>query len=192
MKNINCLYSNFYRLLTMLYGRKFRALGDNACLFSPMQIDNPKGITICDNVLIAHNAWLMGTASKDMPGLVIRSRSKIGHFCHIVALNSVTIGEDVLIADKVFISDSTHQYEDISLPVLCQPVQFLGTVTVGDGSWIGENVCILGASIGKHCVIASNSVVNKDIPDYCIVAGAPAKVIKKFNASNAQWERVSD
>ena len=66
----------------------------------------------------------------------------------------------------------------------------MSEVTIGEDSWIGENVCICGASIGKHCVIGANSVVTKDIPDYCVAAGIPAKVIKKYNFEKNSWDRI--
>jgi acetyltransferase-like isoleucine patch superfamily enzyme len=61
---------------------------------------------------------------------------------------------------------------------------------IGEGSWLGENVCVIGASIGKHCVIGANSVVTKDIPDYSVAVGIPAKVIKKYNFNKCEWEKI--
>ena len=58
---------------------------------------------------------------------------------------------------------------------------FGGGVSIGDDTWIGTNVVIAGTvEIGKHCVIGANSVVTHDIPDYSVVAGCPAKVIKQI------------
>ena len=71
-----------------------------------------------------------------------------------------------------------------------QPLQ-TKPVSIGDGCWIGEKVCILpGVSIGKKCVIGAASVVVKSIPDYCIAAGNPAKVIKRYNFVSHQWEKT--
>jgi acetyltransferase-like isoleucine patch superfamily enzyme len=78
----------------------------------------------------------------------------------------------------VFISDNDHSYSDLDLPIIQQPIKFKKNVSIGSGSWIGENVCIIGASIGRNCVIGANSVVTKDVPDFSVVAGNPAKVIK--------------
>jgi acetyltransferase-like isoleucine patch superfamily enzyme len=57
---------------------------------------------------------------------------------------------------------------------------------------LGENVCILSASVGKHCVIGANSVVTHDIPDYSVVVGAPARVIKKYNFDTQRWEKIGN
>ena len=97
------------------------------------------------------------------------------------------IEESVLTADRVYISDNIHGYEDVSIPIKNQPIVQKGTVTIGSGSWIGENVSILGASIGKHCVIGANSVVTRNIPDYSVAIGSPARVIKRYDMDNNNW-----
>ena len=71
----------------------------------------------------------------------------------------------------------------------CQKIKQINHVEIGDGTWIGENVCILGVKIGKNCVIGANSVVTKDIPDYSVVVGSPAVIIKKFNITANRWEK---
>ena len=94
-------------------------------------------------------------------------------------------------ADKVYISDNLHNYEDINAPVHSQAIKQLNPVIIGEVSWLGENVCIIGASVGKQSVIGANSVVTKDIPDYCVAVGAPAYIIKRYNFETKQWERTN-
>jgi len=105
-------------------------------------------------------------------------------------MRSVIIGKKVLTADHVFISDHLHNYSDPGTPIMDQPILFKGQVIIGDGAWLGQNVCIIGASVGKNSIIGANSVVTKDIPDYCVAAGIPAKVIKEYNFKTKQWEKV--
>lgn len=170
----------------LVYAIKLGQIGKKTIIFYPLQIDNPKSIIIKNNTFIAHNAWLMGNNCSEA-SLVIGNNVVIGHYFHIVAYEKVEIGDHVLIADKVFISDCTHTYEDISTPIQNQPVRHLKNVSIGDGSWIGENVCIMGAKIGVHCVIGANSVVIHDIPDYCVAVGNPAKVIKYYDSLKGLW-----
>lgn len=66
-----------------------------------------------------------------------------------------------------------------------QPIIQKGTVEIGEGSWIGENVCIIGAHIGRHCVIGANSIVTKNIPDYSIAVGTPAK---DYDFEKKEWK----
>ena len=101
----------------------------------------------------------------------------------------IIIGKKVLTADKVYISDNLHSYEDVTIPIIDQKIKQINHVEIGDGTWIGENVCILGVKIGKNCVIGANSVVTKDIPDYSVVVGSPAVIIKKFNITANRWEK---
>lgn len=164
-------------------------IGSKSLVYKPMQIDNPKGIRLGNNVTVFDNSWLMG-AHDSKEGLVIDDGTVIGHFAHIIAYKNVYIGKNVLCADKVFISDSTHNYENISLAILEQEISQIKDVVVGDGSWLGENVCVCGASIGMHCVIGANSVVTDDIPDYCVAVGSPAKVIKKYDLEIGKWIKV--
>ena len=99
-------------------------------------------------------------------------------------LIKIHIGKNVLTADKVYISDCIHTYNDINFPVMNQEVISLNEIKIGDHSWLGENVVIIGASVGKHCIIGSNSVVTNDIPDYSVAVGAPARVIKRYDFDN--------
>ena len=84
-----------------------------------------------------------------------------------------------------------HQYDNPNVPIILQPIKQISPVRIGEGSWLGENVCVIGANIGKHCVIGANSVVTHDIPDYSIAVGVPAKVIKKYNFETKVWEKVN-
>mgnify|MGYP001675646852 FL=1 len=76
-------------------------------------------------------------------------------------------------------------------PVSQQPVIFKGDVVIKEGAWIGENVSIIGACIGRNSVVAANSVVTKDIPDYSVCAGVPAKIIKKYCFERNEWISIS-
>lgn len=81
----------------------------------------------------------------------------------------------------MYITDCDHEYRDINVPVIDQGIVQRGQmVSIGEGSYIGINAVIVGnVKIGKHCVIGANSVVTKDVPDYCVAVGSPAKVIKR-------------
>ena len=71
--------------------------------------------------------------------------------------------------------------------ILNQPIRQNGIVEIGEGSWLGHNACVLGASIGKHCVIGANSVVTHDIPDYSVAVGSPAKIIRRYDSTTKTW-----
>lgn len=171
--------------------KKFYHFGSNILFERPLAVYGMEYISVASNTRIASSIWLVAMPANDeLCQLKIGEGTVIGHFNHIFATRSVEIGNYVITADKVYISDNSHSYEDISLPIMKQPLKQLNPVRIGDESWIGENVCIMGASVGKHCVIGANSVVTHDIPDYSIAVGMPAKVIKKYDVSKKRWIRV--
>lgn len=97
----------------------------------------------------------------------------IGHYNEIYATQSITLENNVLTADRVYISDNLHGYDDPYVPVKHQAIQQCHAVCIGEGSWLGVNVSVIGSNIGKHCVIGANAVVTHDIPDYCVAVGIP-------------------
>ena len=108
--------------------------------------------------------------------------SEIGERCRISIANSLEIGEKVLLSPNVYITDCDHEYHDEAVAVIDQGIVQKGQkVSIGEGSYIGINAVIVGnVKIGKHCVIGANSVVTKDVPDFCVAVGCPAKVIKNI------------
>lgn len=188
MKLIIIMQKIYWYIKTQLFYKiAFKKIGNLSVIIRPLKLTNPQNIVIGNNVIINDFGWLYTHDNGSY--LSINCGSRIGHFTHIVCKNKVVIGKNVLVADKVYISDSYHGYEDIEQPILQQPIKSKGEVYIGENSWIGENVSVLSCKIGKHCIIGANSVVNKDIPDYSIAVGAPAKVIKKYNFDTKQWEK---
>ncbi len=174
--------------------KRFNFLSSKAYIHTLLKLDGKENITIQDKVVIQKYTWLAAVPLTNAKScsLTIGEGSIIGHFNHIFATSKVEIGKNVLTADKVYISDNQHRYSDITIPILSQGILQLPHVKIGDGSWICENVCVLGASIGRNCVIGANSVVTKDVPDFCIAVGAPARVIKRFNLKTNKWEKIQN
>lgn len=118
--------------------------------------------------------------------------SEIGERCRISIANSLEIGDKVLLSPNVYITDCDHEYRNIDAPVMDKGIVQKGhKVSIGDGSYIGINSVIVGnVKIGKHCVIGANSIVTKDVPDYCVAVGSPTKILRQYNRSKVQWERI--
>jgi len=184
-KAIRYLQRNVFRIL---FSSGFKYFGKKVSVIRPDIIEGGQYITLKDYASINSSAWLLALKQNDIePQLIIEEGVTIGRFSHIVALRNVVIQKNVLIADKVYISDNLHTYENITQPIINQPIVFKNSVEIGENSWIGENVSIIGASIGKHCVIGANSVVTRNIPDYSVAIGSPAKVIKRYNLDTKLW-----
>jgi acetyltransferase-like isoleucine patch superfamily enzyme len=95
-----------------------------------------------------------------------------------------------MFAQNVVVSGLNHGYQDINTPPSLQPVE-TKPISIGDEVWIGANVVITaGVTIGKHAVVAAGSVVTKDVPDFSIAAGNPARILKQYNSETMQWERI--
>jgi len=186
---MNGLRRRFWYLLNFW---KFKKMGKGSYILKKMIISGYKRISIDNNVYIASSVWLSAIphTGNEMCEIEIGEGTMLGNFNHIYATKSIKIGDNVLTADKVYISDNLHSYEDVSRPILKQPIKQIGTVEIGSGSWIGENVCIIGANIGKNSVIGANSVVIKDIPDYSVAVGSPAKVIKRYCFEDKLWKKT--
>jgi acetyltransferase-like isoleucine patch superfamily enzyme len=114
------------------------------------------------------------------PVLRIGSGCYIGRFVQINATERVVLEDKVLVADKVYISDVDHNFSDPLTPVIDQGVISKGHVILREGCWVGTGAVILsGVTIGKNAVVGANSTVNKDVPDYAVVAGSPAKIVRE-------------
>lgn len=118
--------------------------------------------------------------------------SEIGERSRISIANSCEIGAKVLLSPNVYITDCDHEYRNVNVPIIDQGViQQEKKVSIGAGTYIGINCVIIGnVAIGEHCVIGANSVVTRDVPDYCVAVGCPAKVIKKFDKESETWLKV--
>lgn len=130
------------------------------------------------------------------PCLKIGSNVQINDFVHITTMKSVTIGNNVLMASHVYISDCQHGFYsgENQTPPDIAPIERpykIDDVTIEDDVWIGDQVCILpGVVIGKGAVIGANSVVTKSIPSYSIAVGSPAVVVKRWNDEIKKWIKV--
>lgn len=175
-----------------------RALFPNARLIRlPFDIRNRHSIFIGDR--FTSGFWCRIEAypkTRDAKSLIIGRDVEINDFVHISAGEKVSIGDNVLIASKVFISDINHgRYNGFNQdsPNLPPNDRELSTnpVFIYDNVWIGEGVCVMpGVTIGKGCIIGALSVVTKDIPDYTIAVGTPAIPIKKFDFKLKEWVRI--
>lgn len=162
-------------------------LGSNARIAIPIQTYGLENVFIGDNFDCGERLKLRTFSEWQgvnyTPKITIGNNVCIQSDCHISAINSVEIGDNVLMASFVYISDHQHgmpNYSDVrATPPIQRMLSSKGAVRIGNGVWIGEKATILpGVTIGECSIIGANSVVTKDIPPYCIACGNPAKVIK--------------
>ena len=148
-------------------------------------------ISIGEDTMIAADVTLSAgmVPNQEMmtdPVVIIGDRCLIGRGSAIVGHYRIDIGDDVFTGMNVYITDQNHGYEDPDTPIGIQDPQD-DPVVIGDGSWIGSGAVVLpGARIGKHCVVAANSVVRGTFPSHAVIAGVPAKVVRADDG--IQWE----
>lgn len=162
--------------------------GKNSCVLKDRLITNPQNVFIGDNFMSMQRLRLEAvTRFKDQkfnPKIVIGNNVTFNTDVHIGAIDSVAIGDNVLLASRIFISDHSHGAIDkdtIQLPPNDRLLISKGAVIIEQNVWIGEGVCIMpGVTIGQNSIIGANSVVTKSIPPNAVAAGIPASVLKQF------------
>ncbi len=128
--------------------------------------------------LLEPNVWI---TAPDRARVVIGAGTFLNMGVMIAAQESVEIGDHCMLANGCFVTDSSHRYDDPETPVPWQGFETKGPTRIGDNCWLGANVVVTsGVTIGERCVIGANSVVTRDIEPFSIVAGAPARVLRKI------------
>ena len=167
-------------------GRRFGHLGENSVIcFPPNTLFNEEYIHIGAGTLFGPQVTLSagmvpGQQMVTDPVISVGDRCLFGKGSAIVGHLEITVGDDVWTGHHVYITDQNHGYEDLDVPISMQ-VMPERPVSVGDGSWLGHGTVVLpGATVGRHVVVGANSVVTGDLPDNCVAAGVPARVIRQL------------
>jgi len=184
------------RLFTLLLAGQFREIGSGSRIVPPFRFGGLHEISLVEGVIIHRDCWIhviAGHGDETAPKLTIQSHAAIGMGATISAARRVVIGEHVLLARNVYISDHAHAFANPGVPIRNQGLTGIAPVVIGRHSWLGQNVVVLpGVTIGEHCVIGANAVVNSSIPDFSVAVGAPARVIKRYDPATGTWQRVKD
>lgn len=173
----------------------FASIGHDVAFHYSVDVRRSKAnrIAIGNGVYLGKDVWLNVTLTDDNDGHVIAlgDRCVLGRRTMLSAKNQILLENDVTTGPGVLIMDHNHAYEDITRPVEQQGVTEGGTVRIGEGSFLGFGcaiVCSKGdLTLGKHCVVAANSVVTRSFPDYCVISGNPARVISQFDHDKKMW-----
>lgn len=165
---------------------RFGSFGEASCIGYPQAtVLNEHAIHVGARTLIGRSVTLSvgyGPGDANVPdrALVIGDRCVIGTRSTLTAHESITIGDDVWFGQDVFVSDASHGYQDPDVPIGDQ----LGRhqpVSIGSGSWIGHGAIVLpGTTIGRNVVVGAGSVVRGEVPDHAVVAGVPARVVRRL------------
>lgn len=162
----------FMRLLAPLYQHR----GKHSVIHRSARMDTPPyRIFSLGNYSVIESFACINNAVGDV---IIGDHTRIG--LHNTIIGPVDIGSHVNLAQGITVSALNHNFSDTNKRIDEQGVS-TNQVTIEDDVWVGANAVILpGVTIGEHCVVAAGAVVTKDVPPHSLVAGVPAKVIKKI------------
>lgn len=157
----------------------------------PVHVENPQLIKIGEKVNIEKRTRIEAIKTINYKGsdykIIIKDNVHINWNVHIGAINRIEIGNNVLIGSNVLITDHSHgksNSKELEIAPDKRPLWSKGPVIIKDGVWIGENVSVLpGVIIGKNSIIGANTVITKDVPENCIVAGNPGRIIKQLKVN---------
>ncbi|WP_287620933.1 acyltransferase [Parabacteroides sp.] len=167
--------------------REFKSFGSNSYIMPFLsELKGANCISIGERCIIRPRVTLTAFDTYNgqlfHPKIVIGDNCSIGEGSHITAINLIKFGNNVRSGKNILITDNSHGKsvrELLNMAPNFRPLYSKGPVIIDDNVWIGEKSSIMpGVHIGKGVIVAANSVVTKNVPPYCVVAGVPAKVVK--------------
>ena len=184
----NALKSVSSYLYTGYHSHRFQKWGKGSVMVWGVRIIHPEDIAVGEDTELLREVSLTANniSHSDRPVIQIGNHCSIGAKSHITAINGIEIGHHLLTGDNVLITDNAHgssSREMLNIPPTDRPLVSKGRVKIGDYVWLCDKVAVLpGVTIGNNVIVGVNSVVTADIPDNCVAAGIPAKVVKRIEA----------
>ncbi len=166
----------------------FKKIGVYSYLGPEISLFGTKQITIGNRVRIYPGSRM---ETHDGGEIIIEDDCSIGQNFHITSgKNRLVIGAKSTILGNVFITNIDHEYRNVDQHILEQPMIYKETV-VGENCFIGYGASIqAGSKLGKQCIVGTNAVVRGEFPDYSVIVGVPAKVVKYYDQEAKEWKRT--
>jgi acetyltransferase-like isoleucine patch superfamily enzyme len=184
-----------YRLSTIIkYSYQLKSLGKNSVLIKPLKI-TPEYLSVGDNVSIDYHGRIEAIECYSNityePNIILEDGVTFEQRCHITAASELIVGANTIASFDVMITDIDHNYEEIGIPIGKQKIT-VNRTKIGKNCFIGSGVKIqAGTTLGCHCVIGANSVVRGIFPDYSVIVGVPARIVKRFDFNSNSWRKTS-
>jgi acetyltransferase-like isoleucine patch superfamily enzyme len=163
--------------------QRFAAFGAQTVIHPPLTVDRAESVSIGERSYVLAGSWLAFPAGNTDARLTIGAGTYLGRDLTVVCAASVSIGDDVMGSDRIYIAD----VEVVPAPggaVLGPP----RPVRIGDGVFLGTGATILpGVTVGARSLVAAGAVVDADVPENAVVAGNPARVVRRFDRASDAW-----
>jgi len=172
-----------YRLRRARLARLLGSLGEGSEIIRPEMLTGGQRVFVGQRVYIRAHARIECVDTPPYHGTIrIGDRTTAQFYFHCGAASEVTIGNDVLIAGRVYISDHDHAWPGAEGELVTAPV------SIGDGCWLGEGCAILkGVHLGPGCVVGANAVVTRSAPAGSMLVGVPARIVKRYDEKAGRW-----
>ncbi|MDD3773211.1 MAG: DapH/DapD/GlmU-related protein [Weeksellaceae bacterium] len=183
------IYKLFWAIRVLIYTPFFGKFGWPSYMGKPLYLMGTRRIFIGKKVRIFPNLRM---ETHQNGSIHIGDDVVISQNVHITSAEKLEIGSKTLILANSFITNIDHDYQEIGKAVVNQNYLVKKT-KIGENCFIGMGTAIMaGTILGKQCIVGANSVVRGEFPDYCVIVGSPAKIIKKYNESTQKWEKIED
>lgn len=184
------IFKTFWILRGLLYKPFFGKYDLPSYIGKPVYIGNFKKIFIGKRVRIFPGARIEVVGKKS--SIVFEDNISIGQNLHIISGGGqeLKIGRNTTFSANVFVTNIDHQYDEINKHILEQPLVSAKT-HIGENCFIGYGAVIqAGTILGKQCIVGANAVVRGYFPDYCVIVGVPARIVKRYDEQSGVWKKT--
>ncbi|RUT70403.1 acyltransferase [Flavobacterium cupreum] len=183
------IFKIFWIIRALIYKAFIGKIGFPSYIGKPVYLGRINRVFIGKKVRIFPGARI--EVIDNLSSIVFEDDISVGQNLHIISGGNLIIKTRTTISANVFISNLDHDYKAIEVHILEQP-NIIRETLIGENCFIGYGAVIqAGTILGNHCIVGSNSVVRGSFPDYSVIVGAPAKVVKRYNADKKQWEKTN-
>jgi acetyltransferase-like isoleucine patch superfamily enzyme len=177
----------------LIYRLRFKSIGGWSSFNNKLYMTHSV-ISLGKKVTIGPHARIEGVSlwngNQYNPHIIIEDGVSIQQRCHIAAASELIIGKDSMLSFDVMITDVDHEYSSIGIPIGKQGL-VINKTRIGERCFIGAGAKIMaGTILGEQCVVGSNAVVRGKFPAFCVIAGAPARVLKRYDEQSESWQRT--
>lgn len=182
------IFKIFWILRGLLYKPFFGKFGLPSYIGKPVYIGNFKRIFIGNRVRILPGSRI--EVINNESSIIFEGNISIGQNFHITSAGNLIIGKNTTFAENIMVTNIDHDYEEIGKHILEQK-HIVKETKIGENCFIGYGAVIqAGTILGKQCIVGANAVVRGHFPDYCVIVGVPARVVKRYDEKNGVWKKT--